>query len=451
MAVSGLKRALGLPEVSFIAIGFTIGGGVFVFTGIVLRIAGPALPLAYALAVIPVFISMLPLAMLGAAIPATGGNYKYPSRMVSPGLAFVGVWTYALATFFGQIPLYSLACARYAAVFMPGLPLELVAAGIITVFALINLLGVRLAAQFQALMVLILIAALLYFSAGGLARFDAANFAEFSVSGVKGVLLGTALLTFTYFGSNSVIELGGEIKNPGRVIPRAFMIAFPVVMILYLLLSIALVGAAPWREAAAADEPLLGAGKSFLSHAGFLFFVSGGAILALMTTLNAIFIVGTKSLLAMISDNLLPRSLGRINSRFGTAHLLFLIIWALSLAGVFSGLPLETFASYAALGGLMIFFPVLLASTRLPRRYPELYRQSGFRLKGVFLWFCPAVGFAMILFFGAAILADLKSPLKIAFFVVFMLSGGLYYRLRKRFLLARGENLADLLKLEDWT
>lgn len=451
MAISGLKRVLGLPEVSFIAIGFTIGGGVFVFTGIVLRIAGPALPLAYALAVIPVFISMLPLAMLGAAIPATGGNYKYPSRMVSPGLAFVGVWTYALATFFGQIPLYSLACARYAAVFMPGLPLELAAAGIITVFTLINLFGVRLAAQFQALMVMILIAALLYFSAAGLARFEPTNFAEFGVSGVKGVLLGTALLTFTYFGSNSVIELGGEIKNPGRVIPRAFMIAFPVVMLLYLLLAIALVGAAPWREAAAADEPLLSVGKSFLSRIGFLFFVAGGAILALMTTLNAIFIVGTKSLLALISDNLLPRSLGRINRRFGTAHLLFLIIWALSLAGVFSGLPLETFASYAALGGLVIFFPVLLASIRLPKRYPELYRQSGFRLKGVFLWLCPAVGFAMILFFGVAILADLKSPLKIALFVVFMLSGGLYYYLRKRFLLASGEDLADLLKLEDWT
>ena len=99
MAVSGLKRVLGLPEVTFVAIGCTIGGGIFVFTGIVLKIAGAALPLAFALAVIPVFISMLPLAMLGSAIPATGANYKYPSRMVSPGLTFVGMWVYILASF----------------------------------------------------------------------------------------------------------------------------------------------------------------------------------------------------------------------------------------------------------------------------------------------------------------------------------------------------------------
>ncbi len=82
MAAPELKRVLKLPAITFIAVGFTIGGGVFVFTGIVLKIAGQALPVAYALAVIPVFISMLPIAMLGSAIPTTGANYKYPSSVV---------------------------------------------------------------------------------------------------------------------------------------------------------------------------------------------------------------------------------------------------------------------------------------------------------------------------------------------------------------------------------
>ncbi len=94
----GLKRVLGLPSVVFIAVGMTVGGGVFVFTGLVYKISGQALPLAYALAAIPVMVSMFPLAMLGAALPTTGGNYTYPSRMVSPGLAFVGIWVYALAS-----------------------------------------------------------------------------------------------------------------------------------------------------------------------------------------------------------------------------------------------------------------------------------------------------------------------------------------------------------------
>ena len=112
-----LKRVLKLPAVVCIAIGFTIGGGVFVFTGVVFKIVGQALPIASSPAVLPVFISMMPIAMLGSAIPTTGGNYRYPSRMVSPGLAFVGVWVFALASFLGQIPLYALGCAKYLQVY----------------------------------------------------------------------------------------------------------------------------------------------------------------------------------------------------------------------------------------------------------------------------------------------------------------------------------------------
>lgn len=141
MPAPELKRVLKLPAVAFIAIGFTIGGGVFVFTGIVFKITGPALPIAYALAVIPVFISMLPIAMLGSAIPTTGANYKYPSRMVSPGIAFVGIWVYGVASFVGQIPLYALGCAKYVQVYFPDLSVPMVAVGILTFIFIINLLG----------------------------------------------------------------------------------------------------------------------------------------------------------------------------------------------------------------------------------------------------------------------------------------------------------------------
>jgi APA family basic amino acid/polyamine antiporter len=149
MTSIALRRVLGLPAVTFIAIGFTIGGGVFIFTGIVYKIVGPALPIAYALAVIPVFISMMPVAMLGSAIPTTGGNYLYPSRMVSPALAFTGIWVYALASFFGQIPLYALGCAKYAQTFLPNLSPVIFAVGVVTFFTLSTCLGSSLPPGFR--------------------------------------------------------------------------------------------------------------------------------------------------------------------------------------------------------------------------------------------------------------------------------------------------------------
>jgi len=419
---------------------------VFVFTGIVYKIAGPALPIAYALAVIPVFISMLPLAMLGSAIPTTGANYRYPSRMVSPGLAFVGVWVYAWAAFFGQIPLYALGCAEYATALVPSVPPTLLAIGLVTLFYIVNLLGVKPAARIQGILVLILISALLYYAYCGTAVSNPANFDRLMQKGPSNLLLGTALLTFTYFGANGIIELGDEIVNPSWVIPRAFFIALPMVMLLYLAVAAATVGAVPGHVLQNAAEPLIRAARNTTGKAGFIFFTLGGAVLALVTTLNALFIIGTKSLLMIARDKLLPERLGQLNQRFGTPHVFLTLAWLLSIVGIVSGFSLETLAAYAALGGMIIFLPVMIASVRLPRLYPEAYAKSGFKLKGFWLWFCPLVGMAMMLFFSIIIIYDLHSVWKIACFLAFIASGILYYQGRKRYLAGHGIRIEELIK-----
>jgi len=120
------------------------------------------------------------------------------------------------------------------------------------------------------------------------------------------------------------------------------------------------------------------------------------------------------------------------------------------MIGVLSGLSLATFASYAAMGGILVFIPVLLASLVLPRRFPEKYRDAAFKLKGFWRFLCPAVGLAMAIFFCLVILADLKSPVKIALFVLFILSGFAYYGARKRFLLKRGVDIEMKIKNDDW-
>ena len=444
MAAPELKRVLKLPAITFIAVGFTIGGGVFVFTGIVFKIAGQALPVAYALAVIPVFISMLPIAMLGSAIPTTGANYKYPSRMVSPGLAFTGIWVYGVASFVGQIPLYALGCAKYLQVYLPYLSAPMAAAGILTFIFIINLLGVKLAARVQGVFVIILIAALLYYATSGLAVIEPQNFSNLLENGVSNLMLGTALLTFTYVGANGIVELGGEIINPGKVIPAAFFIAFPIILVVYVLVAIATVGAVPAQLLLDSKEPLIAVSRQTTGKAGLIFFVCGGAFLALLTTLNALFIVGTKSLLIIVQDRILPTGLGRLNRRFGTPHIFLTIIWLFSLAGILSGFSLETLASYASLGVLIIFIPIQIAAIRLPKLYPDRYRTAGFKLKGFWLWFCPMVGILMVVFFSIIILYDLNSPLKVGSFLGFILTGLVYYLIRKKYLHSKGIRLENL-------
>jgi uncharacterized membrane protein len=120
------------------------------------------------------------------------------------------------------------------------------------------------------------------------------------------------------------------------------------------------------------------------------------------------------------------------------------------MIGVVSGLSLETFASYSAMGGIIIFIPVLIASLSLPSRFPQQYSDAAFKLKGFWRFLCPVVGMAMALFFCLVILADLKSLVKIVMFVLFILSGVAYYEARKRFLLKQGFDIEKKIKNDDW-
>lgn len=441
---------IGLPLVTYIVMGMMVGAGVFVYTGLVYQMTGSFLPWAYLLAGIPVFLSMLPLAMLGSAFPVSGANYYYPSRMVSPQLAFAAVWVYALASFFGQIPLYLKATAGYLESIIPGLPHLPVALGLLTLFYTINLFGIRLAAQLQGILLLSMVLALVVYISGSLPNMNTDLLHQSEHAGSGSLLLGTALLSFTYFGANGIIELGSEIRRPHQTIPRSFYIAFPIVMILYTGVAYSLVSTTTPETIQGSSDPLLASARQNLPPELALFFVTGGAILALLTTLNALFIIGTRSLMVIVQDRLLPAWMGRMSPKKEVPWILLTLIFCLSVLGLLSGLSLEDFASYASLGGLCIFLPVLLAALVFPSRFPGLYSRAGFRLKKWFLFTAGILGIAMVLFFGLVILVDMGSIGKSAFFVFFIASGWGYFALRRRHLIKKYGNFTiDMMRDEN--
>ena len=123
----------------------------------------------------------------------------------------------------------------------------------------------------------------------------------------------------------------------------------------------------------------------------------------------------------------------------GVPWVLLCLIWLLSLIGVLSGLSLEDFASYAALGGLVIFLPILIAALKYPKFAPDRYQQSSFKLSKLVLRICVGIGILMVSFFGLAIFIDLNSGLKTGVFLLFIGSGFVYYYSRRRYLRKQGK------------
>ncbi len=448
----GLKRTLNLPGVVAIAIGQTIGAGIFVLTGMALEFTGPSVILAYVLAVIPISFLMLLLAMLGSALPTTGGNYKYSSRLFSPRAAFLGIWAYIAGAILGAFPLYALSGARYLQVAID-LPVNYVALGILTFIFIINLLGISLAVTIQGSFVILLFSALCYFSWSGFPHIDLNNFSPFLPQGYYGLALATSVLTFTYLGANAIVELGGEIKNPGKVIPRAFLISIPLVTIFYLLVVTVAAGVIPWKLGA--GQPLTASAQIFMSSGGLNFFIFAGGLLAIVTTLNASFMWGTKSLLVMTDDGFFPKSLLQVNKRFGTPHWFLTIIYIISaLAIVLLGEDyLETFTILGSLGGIIIFLPLIGAALVLPKRAPRAYARSSFKLKGFWLYFSACMGLLLALMVIVILLIDLYAqPLGVLFsflFVFWIIFGFMFFQLRENALKKEGRSLLELVKTSE--
>jgi len=430
-----LKRSISLLHLVGIEIGQSIGAGIFALTGLALARTGPSLPLAFLAAGVLVGMAMVVLAMVGSGHPISGGTYYYGSRFFSPTASFTGVWAYLLGAVLGMFPLYALTGAAFLRAVLPSLPQVPTALALLLLFYLANLFGARVAMWVPAVLVGVLLAALLWFIAAGVPAISAANFSPLFPGGLGGFAVAASLLTFTVLGANAAVELGDEIIDPRRNIPLSFLISIPVVVTLYAAIGVVAAGAAPWNSWR--DSSLTRIAAVFMQGFPFYFFVLGGGFLAVITTLNATYLWGTKSLLVITEDGLLPRGLAAVNRRFGTPHWLLTLIFVLSaLSLLLAGNRVETFAIFASLGGIVIFVPVMGAAFRLRGSFPEVYARSALKLRGPLYYLAPAAGLLLCLLALVILLVDLASRergwLFLLVFLGWVAAGAAYAWARRR-------------------
>lgn len=133
---------------------------------------------------------------------------------------------------------------------------------------------------------------------------------------------------------------------------------------------------------------------------------------------------GTRSLLGVSTDGLLPKALTSINKRFGTPHWFLTLIYVISSAAILllGEENLSLFAVLASIGGIIVFIPLLGAAIQLPKKAPEAYRNSPFKLRGKWLYMAVGVGFLLSLLILSILLVDLLSyPAGLIYGIIFFL------------------------------
>ncbi|WP_380692219.1 APC family permease [Salinirubellus salinus] len=350
---------IGLFQAVSIEVGLIVGGALFSLTGVAVGFAGPGVVLAFGLAFGIAILGLLPTAMLGAAFPTTGGNYRYPATLVSRPLAFLSAIGLGISMFTGGLPLYALTAGQYVDSLVPVSP-TLVGFGLLTLFFLVNVVGSEPAATAQVAMFVALVAALGSFVAFGVPAVDPANLSPVFPSGVLGVGIAAGVLYFVCLGANFVVDIGGEVRDATVTIPRSFLLSVPLVLVIYA--SIGLVAVGSVGAEAMADQTLAVPAEAFLPPAFQSLFVVAGALFAIATSINAVYIITPKYLEVLAEDGLLPAVLAEKNDRFGTAHWGMVAVYVLSAAALVSPLPVADLGTLLGFGGAFLIVPVMLAA-----------------------------------------------------------------------------------------
>lgn len=388
------KRLLGFWDLMSISLGQIVGAGVVVLTGIGIGITGYGTPWAFLLALGIVFLPSLCIAALGAAIPSTGGTYTYVRDLLGHKTAFL----YLGLLVAGQLVLatYAIGFAGYADALYPGMNLGVIAAAVMTLCYVANLLGLKTAARFQSVMVLVLILSLLTFIGFGFSHVD--NFENYSSverimpEGIGAFIAAAYILRFGMIGSEFISELGGEMKDPGRTIPRVMITSLVLVTLLYMAIGIIGTGVLPLEQVK--GQSLAFVAKEIFPPALYVFFVLGGVMIALLTTLNSIFAWCTKGLFMATQDGWLPRSIA-IRNRFGTPFILLTLFYLVGMLPIVTGMTLQYVTILGNAVGIIFGIIPVLALYNLYDRNPEAYRRASFRLPVVAMKIVPVAAFVV--------------------------------------------------------
>ena len=407
-----LVRSLTLTDSTALVVGKVIGTGIFLKAAVMTQqVQTPVLMLAaWAAAGLLSLAGALTYAELGAMFPMAGGEYVSLRAAYGRLPAFLYGWMQIAVAQTGIIAAVSIGCATFLSALLPLNAIwishtfkllghefrwqlgsqQMVAIALIVFFSAINCAGVAFGGRTQTFLTAAKIAGIaaivlgvFFFSAGGTWK----NLGGVQWTGLKP--FGAAMLAalWAYSGWNNLPMAAGEVRDPGRNIPRALIGGMLVVLTIYLLVSAAYVYVLPVAQILTSNSTAYPtalpvatkAAQTFLGPRGSKF-ISVLFILSTFGALNGGILTAARVPYAMARDGLFFSKLGEVNekSRAPVWAIAMQALWAcvLALSATFD--QLTDFAVFA----LWLFFALTAAAVFvLRRKLPEAarpYRTIGY-------------------------------------------------------------------------
>jgi APA family basic amino acid/polyamine antiporter len=382
MAERRLRRLLSLPEVLMLGIAGTIAAEIFVLSGHVAGMVGPASVLVLAAIGLLNVAVALNYAELATAYPITGGALTYVREGYGQGLLsfLVGSLDCLSSAFYAALS--AVGFAYSLRVFLPWVPIVPTAVVTAAVFTALNILGVSKVGRAQLVLGGVLLGLLGTYIVAGLVRPGGFSWGTFMPEGrlfihdgvwanVAPGLAAMALIFNAFIGYEIIADDAEEVRDYGRVIPRAILISLGAITAVYVLIALVTLGTVPWR--ALVDSPLAmaDAAARFLPRWGAPL-VGLAGIIATLTSVNTAMLAATREALTLSRMGAWPRAMARLG-RLRTPYMASLVIGA--AVALVAAIGLVDLLSYISSSGyLFVVFWASLAMVRLRRTQPDLPR-----------------------------------------------------------------------------
>ncbi len=393
----GLHRGLEARHIELIALGGTIGVGLFMGSASTLKWAGPSVLLAYIIAGLFVFFIMRSMGEMLFLEPVAGSFAVYAHKYMNPFFGYLTAWGYWfmwLAVGISEIT----AIGVYVQFWFPEIPQWLPALIAVAMVALANLAAVRLYGELEfwfamikvtTIIVMILVGlGVIFFGFGnggqptGFANLTAHG--GFFAGGWKGFLFALCIVVASYQGVELVGITAGEAKKPQVTLKRAINNILWRILIFYVGAIFVIVTIFPWNGIGTAGSPfvLTFAKIGIVAAAGIINFV---VLTAALSGCNSGMYSGGRMLYALAKNRQLPAALTRLSASGVPVNCIAITIICLLVGSALNYVipnPQQVFVyvySASVLPGMMPWFVVLISQIYFRRAHKEAMKTHSFK------------------------------------------------------------------------
>ncbi len=375
-----LQKNLGAAAALSTVVGMVIGGGVFFKPQAVYEITGggPGLGMiAWVLAGIMTITAGLTAAEVSAAIPKTGGMMVYIEEIYGKKLGFLTGWMQSLLFFPATIAAISVMFGQQAAILLGNESLVIpMTVGVILLIGVLNTFGSKTSGAIQTvstvckLIPLVLIIVFGFIKGGGNNPIVQPLVAEgISPTGVIGQLL--VAILFAYDGWINVGAIAGEMKNPGKDLPKAIVGGLSLVMGVYVVINLAYLWVLPASELAKYASPASAVAEVLFGSIGGKI-INVGILVSVFGCINGYLLTGPRITYTLGKQKTIPVIFGKLNKNDvpANATLLMAVLSALyALSGQFN--LLSDLAMFAVWSFYVLTF---IGVMKLRKTHPNLNR-----------------------------------------------------------------------------